>query len=76
MHRRNPPFDRLRTGKLRSGEQFDRLATPLISAVEGTVRVTEGGSWSAASERIYLGLAFDAVFVVAAFLTFHFILED
>lgn len=48
----------------------------LIAAVEGTVQVVEGGSWSGAATWMQVGAAFDVVFVIVSVLTFQFILED
>ena len=56
---------------------FLPIAVPiLISAVEGTARVTEGGSWGDALQWIEILAAFDVVFIVAALLAFQFLLED
>ncbi len=56
---------------------FLPIAVPiLISAVEGTARVTEGGGWGDALQWIEILAAFDLVFIVAALLTFQFLLED
>ncbi len=56
---------------------FLPLAAPiLIAAVEGTIQITEGGSWSAASQWLQVLGAFDAIFVVGSLLTFQFVLED
>ena len=48
----------------------------LIAAVEGTAQITQGGSWSEAAEWFQVLGAFDIVFVIAALLTFQFLLED
>ncbi|NQW17247.1 MAG: heme exporter protein CcmB [Chloroflexi bacterium] len=56
---------------------FLPIAVPiLIAAVEGTAQVTQGGSWSEAAEWFQVLAAFDIVFVIAALLTFQFLLED
>jgi heme exporter protein B len=56
---------------------FLPIAVPiLIAAVEGTAQVTQGGSWSEAAEWFQVLGAFDIVFVIAALLTFQFLLED
>jgi heme exporter protein B len=56
---------------------FLPLAIPiLIAATEGTARITEGGGWGEAAQWIQIIGAFDVVFVVAALLTFGFLLED
>ena len=56
---------------------FLPIAVPiLISAVEGTARVTEGGGWGDALQWIEILAAFDVVFIVAALLAFQFLLED
>ena len=56
---------------------FLPIAVPiLIAAVEGTAQITQGGSWSEAAEWLRILVAFDIVFVIAALLTFQFLLED
>ena len=56
---------------------FLPIAVPiLIAAVEGTAQITQGGSWSEAAAWFQVLGAFDIVFVIAALLTFQFLLED
>lgn len=56
---------------------FLPIAVPiLIAAVEGTAQITQGGSWSEAAEWFQVLGAFDIIFVIAALLTFQFLLED
>jgi heme exporter protein B len=56
---------------------FLPIAVPiLIAAVEGTAQITQGGSWSEAAEWLQVLGIFDIVFVIAALLTFQFLLED
>lgn len=56
---------------------FLPIAVPiLIAAVEGTAQITQGGSWSEAAEWFQVLGAFDIMFVIAALLTFQFLLED
>ena len=56
---------------------FLPIAVPiLIAAVEGTAQITQGGSWSEAAEWLQVLGAFDVVFIIAALLTFQFLLED
>ena len=56
---------------------FLPIAVPiLIAAVEGTAQITQGGNWSEAAEWLQILAAFDIVFVIAALLTFQFLLED